>query len=84
MGDETNTIEILVCKTVAVCLFSSVVLLHVVIPEDNIINRATPCFSHITIQYSIFNLFNSIKSITSLRDLLDIELVIMHYIRHYT
>jgi len=37
----------------------------------------------VTIQYSIFNLFNSIKSITSLRDLLDMELVIIHYIRHY-
>jgi len=31
-----------------------------------------------------FYLFNSIKSITSLRDLLDIELVIIHCIRHYT
>jgi len=33
--------------------------------------------------YSIqFNLFNSIKSITKLRELLDTELVIIHYVRH--
>jgi hypothetical protein len=35
------------------------------------------------IQYSIFNLFNSTKSITSQRNLLDLELAIIHYIRHY-
>ena len=30
-----------------------------------------------------FNLFNSIKSVTILRDLLDIELAVIHFVRHY-
>jgi len=68
----------LMCGVLLVFLLYFVIFQHKIMNE---VSEADYSKCDITSNFK-FNLFNSIKSITSLRDLLDIELVVVHCIRH--
>jgi len=61
-----------------------VILLYFIIFQHKMMNKVSEVdYSKYDITPNFeFNLFNSIESITSLRDLLDLELVVVHCIRH--